>query len=82
MDYHHESSAIARQIKAAIVLFLLLLVLIFALQNSESASLKFLIWELALPRALIFFVVFAVGFICGIAVSNWQTLTRRKNKTP
>lgn len=82
MANKQESGALVRQVKAGIVLFLLLLVLIFALQNSETASLEFLIWELALPRALIFFVLFAVGFICGIAVSNWQALTRRKNKTP
>ena len=82
MEKHQDSGSTLRQVKAGIVLFLLLLVLVFALQNSETVVLEFLLWDLALPRVLIFFVFFAVGFVCGIAVSNWQTLTRHKNKHP
>ncbi|NNE36769.1 MAG: LapA family protein [Gammaproteobacteria bacterium] len=82
MEKQQGSESLIRQIKAGIVLFLLLLVLVFTLQNSETVTLEFLIWDLSLPRALIFFVFFAVGFICGIAVSNWQTLTKRRQKQP
>jgi uncharacterized integral membrane protein len=78
MNIKSETSDVARQIKSGMILFLLCLVMVFALQNSESATLKLFIWELSLPRALIFFVFFSVGFLCGIAVSNWQKLTRKK----
>lgn len=66
------------QLKSGITLVLLCLVLVFALQNSESVSVVFLVWEFALPRALILFLFFAVGFLCGIAVSNWKKLTHPK----
>ncbi len=80
MDKEQGPESLLRQVKAGIVLFLLLLVLVFALQNSEIVTLEFLLWQLSLPRALIFFVFFAVGFVCGIAVSNWHTLTKKRRK--
>jgi uncharacterized integral membrane protein len=77
MNKKNDASDLARQIKSGIVLFLLCLVMIFSLQNSESATLKFLLWEMTLPRALIFFVLFSVGFLCGIGISNWRKITRK-----
>ncbi len=80
MEKPQGKESLFRQIKAGIVLFLLLMVLIFALQNSEIVTLEFMLLELSLPRALIFFVFFAVGFVCGIAVSNWHTLRKNRHK--
>lgn len=77
MDKNLESGDISRQVKAGIVLFLLCLILVFAVQNSESVSVEFLVWELTLPRVLIFFVFFSVGVLCGLAVSNWRKLTHK-----
>jgi len=73
-DPNHFST----QIKSGMVLLLLCLVIVFALQNSESASVVFLAWEMTLPRALIFFVFFLTGFLSGIAVSNWKKLSKYK----
>lgn len=70
----------SRQIKSGIVLFLLLLVVIFTLQNTESIVVVFLWTQFTLPRALILFVFFLVGFLTGLAVSNWKILIGSKTK--
>jgi len=63
-----------RQIRSGAVLLLLLFVLVFALQNTESVSVVFLLWELVLPRALVLLVFFLAGFLSGLAFSNWKKL--------
>ena len=77
MENNIETSDVSRQIKAGIVLFLLCMLLLFALQNSASVTVVFLLWDMALPRVLIFFVFFVVGFLTGLAVSNWRKLRHR-----
>ena len=78
MDNKLESGDLSRQIKSAVVLVLLCLVMVFALQNSESVSVVFMLWELNMPRVLIFFIFFAVGLLCGIAISNWYKITHKR----
>lgn len=80
MTREQETSDASRQVKAGIVLVLLCLLLLFALQNSTSVTVVFLIWDMTLPRVLIFFVFFVVGFLAGLAVSNWQKLRHRHRK--
>ena len=77
MENETYSGDLARQIKAGVVLLLLCLVLVFALQNTETVNVVFLAWGLSLPRALLFFTFFVVGFLAGLAVSNWKKMTRR-----
>jgi uncharacterized integral membrane protein len=79
MSKEIETSDVSRQIKAGIVLVLLCMILIFALQNSASVTVVFLLWEMALPRVLIFFVFFVVGFLTGLAISNWRKLKHRRH---
>lgn len=74
-----KTSDMSRQIKAGAVLVLLCLLLLFALQNSASVTVVFLIWDMTLPRVLIFFVFFVVGFLTGLAVSNWRKLRHRQH---
>lgn len=69
-----SDSSRSRQIRSGIVLFLLLLVVIFTLQNTESMVVVFLWMQFTLPRALILFVFLVVGFLCGLAVCNWKVL--------
>lgn len=77
METEPQSGGVARQVKAGIVLLLLCLVLVFALQNSETVNVVFLSWTMSLPRVLLFFVFFAAGFLAGLAVSNWKKMTRK-----
>jgi uncharacterized integral membrane protein len=72
-----KTSDVSRQVKAGIVLVLLCLLLIFALQNSASVTVVFLLWEMTLPRVLLFFVFFVVGFLAGLAVSNWRKISHK-----
>ena len=64
----------SRQIKSGIVLLLLLLAVIFTLQNTETMVVVFLWMEFVLPRALVLFIIFLVGFLTGLAVCNWKIL--------
>lgn len=66
------------QIKSGLVLFLLLNVVIFTLQNTESIAVVYLWMQFSLPRALILFLFFAAGFLSGLAVCNWKILIGRK----
>jgi len=69
-----EQSNLSRKIKPAIILLLLCLLMIFTLQNSESVTVAFFLWQMSLPRSMIFFVFFLTGFICGLAINNWKKL--------
>jgi uncharacterized integral membrane protein len=67
-----------RQVKAGLALVLLALVVIFALQNSERVSVVFLVWQLTLPRIVIFTVFFLSGLVIGAGIANWKKLTKYK----
>jgi len=69
-----DQSNLSRKIKPAIILLLLCLLMIFTLQNSESVAVVFFLWEMSLPRSMIFFVFFLIGFISGLAINNWKKL--------
>ena len=70
----------SRQIKSGIVLLLLLLAVIFTLQNTETMVVVFLWMEFVLPRALVLFIIFLVGFLSGLAVCNWRILLDNRNQ--
>jgi uncharacterized integral membrane protein len=44
---------------------LLVLVGIFALQNTVAVEVRFLFWGFSLPRSLLIFVLLAVGILVG-----------------
>ena len=70
----------SRQIKSGIVLLLLLLAVIFTLQNTETMVVVFLWMEFVLPRALVLFIIFLDGFLSGLAVCNWRILLGNRNQ--
>jgi len=59
-------------IKMVIALILLILVVIFTLQNSEQVNINFLFWHVTLSRALMLFLVLAVGLIVGWFLGTFQ----------
>lgn len=73
-------TSLSRQVKSGIVLVLLLLVVVFTLQNTESIVVVFLWMQFTLPRALLLFVFLAIGFLAGLAVCNWKILSGRQKK--
>jgi uncharacterized integral membrane protein len=64
-------------------LILASLVVLFAVQNAEPVEFGFLLWTFALSRALMMFILLAVGVLLGWmmhAVSVYRE--RRQHRTP
>lgn len=55
-----------KNIKIYTGLGLLILVALFTLQNTETVPISFLFWEFRISRALMIFIVFAIGVLVGI----------------
>ena len=53
------------RLRLILALTLVALVIVFALQNVTLVEVQFLFWGLALPRALLIFVVLMIGMIAG-----------------
>ncbi|MCS6991223.1 MAG: LapA family protein [Chitinophagales bacterium] len=57
------------------VLFLLL-ALIFAIQNTDVISLRFLFWSFTGSQALIVVLIFVLGYLCGWLL-QWPRIWKR-----
>ena len=60
------------KIKLIFGLILLGLVAVVALQNSELVTVKFLLWQLSLPRALMILASMGVGLIAGLLFGTFS----------
>lgn len=69
-----EISTRINKIKAFIVLFLLGLLLIFALQNAEQVTISFLFWDMSMPRVLVLFLFFTGGLLLGLFLNSLKKL--------
>ncbi len=58
-----------KNIKVYAGLGLLILVVLFTLQNTETVPISFLFWEFRISRALVIFMVFVIGVLVGISSS-------------
>jgi uncharacterized integral membrane protein len=58
--------------KAKVILGLVLLavVVLFTLQNTEVVALRFLWWEFAMSRVLMFLLAFGVGLLTGFLLGS------------
>jgi len=65
--------------KAIIILLLAILLIIFALQNTEVVRVKLWFWGMDLPLALLIFVCFAIGVVTGIII---PTSKEKKKSQP
>jgi putative membrane protein len=52
-------------VRAILSLVLLVLVGVFTLQNTEVVTVRFLLWQVSLSRALLIFIVLAIGVMVG-----------------
>ena len=55
-----------RNLKIYAGLGLLVLVVLFTLQNTETVPISFLFWEFRVSRALMIILVFVIGVLVGI----------------
>lgn len=54
--------------KLVVVFVLLVLVLVFILQNTEAVTIGFLFWDFHISRSLLIFLMALLGFIAGVLV--------------
>lgn len=59
------------KIRLISVLVLLLIIVIFTVQNAAVVTISFLFWEFAISRALMIFFVFTIGVLAGWSFSVW-----------
>ena len=52
--------------KVVFALILVLLVVVFTLQNTEVVEINFVFWHFAMSRALLIFIVLGVGILIGL----------------
>jgi uncharacterized integral membrane protein len=57
------------KVKISSVMIILMLVVVFTLQNTEQVDVRFLFWQLALSKALMLFLVFALGMLSGFVLN-------------
>lgn len=62
-----------------ITIFLLLLALLFAIQNTESISLKFAVWDFTGSQALITVIIFSLGFFAGLLFA-WRNIWKKNTQ--
>ncbi len=56
-----------KNIKAYAGLGLLILVVLFTLQNTETVPISFLFWEFRISRVLMILMIFVIGVLVGIS---------------
>jgi uncharacterized integral membrane protein len=54
--------------KVILILFLLILLIVFAIQNMEVSKVRLWFWEIETPRAIMIFVCFTLGVIIGLVI--------------
>tara|TARA_R110002072_G_scaffold172728_4_gene327031 strand:- start:1697 stop:1912 length:216 start_codon:yes stop_codon:yes gene_type:complete len=63
--------------RKALYLSLVVLLVVFVIQNIALVTVGFLFWEITLPRSVIIAVAFCIGIIIGLGL---RELLSRKNK--
>ena len=64
--------------KIAISVLLIALVTVFVFQNTTVVEIQFLWWSLAMSRALMIFLVLAVGLVAGALLGSHFSSRRSK----
>ncbi len=62
-----------RNLKLVLGLVSLTLVVVFSIQNAELLQVNFLIWSFEMRRALLLFLVLAVGILIGWAAHSFKS---------
>jgi len=66
-------------LRLTVGLFLAGLIVLFTLQNAEIVELHFLFWKWSMPRAVMTFIVLAIGVILGWILSTWMHHKRNQS---
>ena len=71
-----------RNLKMVLSLAGLTLFLIFVIQNTEAVDVEFLFWSFQTRRALLLFIVLAIGFGIGWILHGWPRRSLPTNAPP
>jgi putative membrane protein len=58
------------RLKVALSFLLLILVVVFTLQNTQVTDLNFIFWHFSMSRALLIFIVLGIGIAIGLLVAG------------
>lgn len=64
--------------KGIITVILIILVMIFAIQNAAIVEIRLLVWEVAFPRSLLIFLMLLIGIVIGWFTRSMFRLSRNK----
>ncbi len=64
--------------KVSLGVFLVLLVVIFTLQNTEVVTTRFLFFDFSLSRALLIFLLFCAGILTGWVMRGAHARSRQR----
>lgn len=54
----------------------ILLIVIFAVQNYEVVQVNFLFWSFSMSRAVMIFILLAIGFLAGFILKGFSSISR------
>jgi uncharacterized integral membrane protein len=66
-----------RSPRGAITALAIALLIIFTVQNASTVEVNFLLWSLALPRAILYSLIFLIGGLAGWLVARLSASRRR-----
>lgn len=66
----------ANKWKILLSAFLLVLVMVFSVQNATQVEIRFLVWEVAFPRSLLIFLMLLIGMMIGWILRSVFRFTR------
>jgi uncharacterized integral membrane protein len=69
-----------KKAKIITIVVILLLVLIVFLQNTQAVETKFLFMNVTMPRVLLLFVTFVLGFVGGLITASYVLRKPAKSK--
>jgi len=59
-----------KRLHTPIIMAIIALIVVFAVQNATTVEVSFLFWSMALPRAVLLFLIFAVGVVTGLIIAR------------
>ena len=54
----------------------ILLIVIFAVQNYEVVQVNFLFWSFSMSRAVMIFILLAIGFLAGFILKGFSSISK------
>lgn len=63
--------------KTVVAVVLIILVMIFAVQNAAVVDIRFLFWQVEFPRSLLIFLMLLVGVVIGWVTRSIFRISRK-----